>query len=95
MDVLISTLQHHRVVSLELVGVLVLTTAAFSGVWLRQGLREGVTWLPGWVGTWLRSSRDDMPALYWFTIVGHAAMTAFLALAGIALLIWGATLIRL
>ena len=77
-------IQQHRSTTL------VLITAAFSGLWLRQGLRDGVTWLGGRVP--LKPSRLETPALYWLAIWSHAITTALLALLGITLLVWAAIL---
>ena len=90
MSNLASLIQQHRAITLELLGVLVLITAAFSGLWLRQSLRDGVTWMGGSLGGWINPSRTEMPALYWLATGGHMVMTAFLALSGVALIAWGA-----
>jgi len=82
--------ERHKAISLALLGIVVLVAAAVGGIWLRQGLLDGVTWTGGSLGAWLKPSRPENPALYWLTIAGHAIMTAFLFLAGMALLAWGA-----
>jgi hypothetical protein len=86
MSDLASLMQSHRAATLGLFGTLLLITAAFSGSWLRQDLRDGVTWMGGHLS--LNPSRADMPELYWFAIICHIGMTALLALSGIALLVW-------
>lgn len=47
-----------------------------------------------WLGAWLKPSRTDAPALYWLAIASQASMTAFLVVAGGALLVWGAIMAK-
>lgn len=75
----------HPTVTLELCAALALVVAVFVLSWLRQGLREGVTW----AGLWRRWRREEFPVLYWLAMASHALAGVCLGLISIGTAVWG------
>lgn len=83
---LAALMAQHSAATLALLGLTLLVTAAFSGMWLNQALRDGVSWLG--ISVLIRPRRSVTPELYWLGILGQATMTFCLILCGFGLLVW-------
>jgi hypothetical protein len=86
MTALAALMAQNSALTLALLGALLLVTTAFSGLWLNQALREGVSWLR--VSVLVRPRRSVTPELYWLGVAGQAALTLCLGLGGFGLLVW-------
>ena len=84
MDELSLLIQENKVAAAAFMGALSLTMAGFLGLWIMEGLRDGVTWM----GSRWKPSRDETPLLFDFAIAAQAVMLAAFAAFGLAMVVW-------
>ena len=70
----------------ELCAAALVGCAVLGGRWVRQGLISGE--MP--FDVWWKPQRTEQPALFWLAIICQVSLTAFLAVGGLSLVIWGA-----
>ncbi|HUO23030.1 MAG TPA: hypothetical protein VMU59_10990 [Caulobacteraceae bacterium] len=84
MDEILSLIQQHRAPAAAFMSALSLTTAGFLGLWIFEGLRDGVTWM----GSRWKPRRDETPLLFELAIAAQAIMLAAFAIFGTVMFVW-------
>jgi len=87
MDQVLLFIEQNRAFTLVMMSAVSLCAAAVMSIWLKQGLREGKTWMVGG-GPWLMPSRHQRPILFWTSMSLQLVLIGSFVLFGIAMLAW-------